>query len=89
MYQLGTGPLQKFLGLRIQGVVRVSQARARSRQTLPTLFGEEEEEAEVYLYAKNFRRQLKARLLKDKIVTKIVRETTLAPEDFKTSFGVL
>ena len=32
-------------------------------------------------------RQLKARLLKDKIVTQIVRETTLAPSDFLKSNG--
>jgi hypothetical protein len=44
-----------------------------------TLFGIEEAEAEVYKYARHFRRQLKARLLNDKIVTQIVRETTLAP----------
>lgn len=47
-----------------------------------TLFGIEEAEAEVYKYATHFRRQLKARLLNDKIVTQLVRETTLAPEDF-------
>jgi hypothetical protein len=87
VYQLGRPTSKVSKAERIQGVVMVSQARARLIKTAPTLFGEEEEEAEVYLYAKNFRRQLKARLLKDKIVTQIVRETTLAPEDFKTSFG--
>ena len=30
-----------------------------------------------------FRRQLKARLLKERIVTQIVRETTLTPEEFR------
>src|SRR5215472_5830153 len=36
----------------------------------------------IYKYATNFRRQLKARLLKEKIVTQIVRETTLTPDEF-------
>ena len=53
----------------------------------PTLFGLDEAEADVYKYATHFRRQLKARLLAHKIVTQIVRETTLAPLDFLKSNG--
>ena len=53
----------------------ISQGRARQLQVQPTLFGDDEREAEVYKYATHFRRQLKARLLKEKIVTQIVRET--------------
>ena len=87
VYRLGRPTSKVSAQERVQGVVRISRQRARDIRTAPTLFGDEEEEAEVYLYAKNFRRQLKARLLKDKIVTQIVRETTLVPEDFKTSFG--
>ena len=78
-------------GERIAGEVTISQSRARQLQVQPTLFGEDEREAEVYLYATHFRRQLKARLLKERIVTQIVRETTLAPEDDGTTacrFGV-
>lgn len=87
VYRLGRPTSKVPKGERIRGSITISQARARLIKTAPTLFGQEEEEAEVYLYAKNFRRQLKARLLKDKIVTQIVRETTLVPEDFKTSLG--
>jgi hypothetical protein len=47
----------------------------------------DEAEADVYKYATHFRRQLKARLLAHKIVTQIVRETTLAPDDFLKSNG--
>jgi hypothetical protein len=54
----------------------------------PTLFGDDEREAEVYLYATHFRRQLKARVLKERIVTQIVRETTLAPEEFRRENGM-
>ena len=53
----------------------ISRRRARQLQIQPTLFGDDEREAEVYRYATHFRRQLKARLLKERIVTQIVRET--------------
>ena len=89
VYRLGRPTSKVPKGEAIQGSVIISQRKAKLIKMAPTLFGLDEEEAEVYLYAKNFRRQLKARLLKDKIVTQIVRETTLAPEDFKTSFGGL
>ena len=52
------------------------------------MFPEEHEGADVYEYATHFRRQLKARLLKRKIVTQILRETTLAPEDFTKANGM-
>ncbi len=66
----------------------ISQGRARELQVQPTLFGDDEREAEVYKYATHFRRQLKARLLKEKIVTQIVRETTLTPEEFRRENGM-
>lgn len=72
---------------RVPGTVTVTESRARLIKTAPTLFGQDEEEAEIYKYARNFRRQLKARLLKHKVVTQIVRETTLAPDDFLTTAG--
>ena len=74
---------------RVKGDVSVSAKRARKLVVQPTLFGDEEKEAEVYKYAAHFRRQLKARLLKDRIVTQIVRETTLTPDEFITRSGRL
>ena len=71
----------------IRGQVTISIGRARKLAIQPTLFGEEEKEAKVYQYATHFRRQLKARLLKDRIVTQIVRETTLTPSEFVTESG--
>ena len=51
----------------------------------PSLFDEynleAEEAAEVYRYQKDFRAQLKARLLNDKQIIQIVRETTIAPTE--------
>lgn len=87
VYELGR-PLSKVPAPeRIQGNVRMTRAEALRLEEQHTLFGIEEAEAEVYKYATHFRRQLKARLLADKIVTQIVRETTLAPGDFLKSNG--
>lgn len=71
----------------ILGQIEISQRRARELKAQPTLFGVEDEDANIYEYATHFRRQLKARLLNDRIVTQIVRETTLAPEDFLRDNG--
>ena len=87
VYELGR-PLSKVpVPERIQGAVRMTNDEALRLDEQHTLFGFEEAEAEVYKYATHFRRQLKARLLNDKIVTQIVRETTLAPSDFLKSNG--
>src|ERR1700745_639086 len=87
VYDLGR-PLSKIRTKeKIQGVVRMSKTEALKLDYEPTLFGFDEVEADVYKYATQFRRQLKARLLSQKIVTQIVRETTLAPNDFLKSNG--
>jgi hypothetical protein len=87
VYELGR-PLSRVpVPERIQGSVRMTRAEAMKLDEQQTLFGIEEAEAEVYKYATHFRRQLKARLLGDKIVTQIVRETTLAPDDFLKTNG--
>lgn len=87
VYELGRPRSILRRQYRIQGGVTVSPTRARELSLQPTLFGDEEREAEVYKYATHFRRQLKARLLKEKIVTQIVRETTLTPEEFLHDSG--
>jgi hypothetical protein len=87
VYDLGR-PLSKVpVKERIQGAVRMTRSAAKKLEEEPTLFGSDEAEADVYKYATHFRRQLKARLLKHKIVTQIVRETTLAPDDFLKNNG--
>ena len=50
-----------------------------------SLFPEINEQAKVYDYGTDFRRQLKARLLKEKIPIQIIRETSIAPNDFLDS----
>jgi hypothetical protein len=89
VYKLGRPRSTVKKADRVLGMIGVSQSRARQLESEPTLFGAEEREAEVYKYATHFRRQLKARLLKDRIVTQIVRETTLAPADFRRESGML
>jgi hypothetical protein len=87
VYELGH-PLSRVpVQEQIQGAVRITRREALRLEEQHTLFGIDEAEAEVYQYATHFRRQLKARLLNDKIVTQIVRETTLAPNDFLKNNG--
>lgn len=85
IYELGRPKSSVPKLARIQGNVTLKERDVLKLATQPTLFGFDEEEAEVYKYEKNFRRQLKARLLKHQIVTQIVRESTLAPYDFLNS----
>jgi len=82
LYKLGRPTSTLPVSDRIQGAVRLTARQAADLAVQPTLWGDAENEAEVYKYAKNFRRQLKARLLNDQIVTQIVRETTLTPYRF-------
>ena len=51
------------------------------------LFGPDREAEEMRRYAKHFRNQLKARLLRHLVAIQVVRETTLAPDDFLNAFG--
>jgi hypothetical protein len=87
VYELGRPQSTVALADRISGAVTLKERDALKLARQPTLFGLDEEEAEVYKYEKNFRRQLKARLLDQQIVTQIVRESTLAPNDFLKTNG--
>ncbi len=53
----------------------------------PGLFEEDNRSAEIYLYELDFHNQLKARLLEHKAAVQVVRETTLAPEEFLNVIG--
>lgn len=89
IYELGRPMSNVRAADRIEGEVKIKEKDARRLSVQPTLFGFDEAEAEVYKYEKNFRRQLKARLLDHQIVTQIVRESTLTPGDFLKSNGQL
>lgn len=85
IYKLGRPQSIVAAADRVPGKVLLKEKDVAGLAIQPTLFGQAEEEAEVYKYAKNFRRQLKARLLDHQIVTQIVRETTLTPHEFLKS----
>jgi hypothetical protein len=53
----------------------------------PGLFEEDNVSAEIYLHELDFHNQLKARLLEHRAAVQVVRETTLAPDDFKKRNG--
>lgn len=82
IYELGRPRSTVAVADRVPGRVTVKEKEVAALAIQPTLFGEAEREAEVYKYARNFRRQLKARLLDHQIVTQIIRETTLTPHEF-------
>jgi hypothetical protein len=54
---------------------------------LPGIMPEVEQAAQPYAYVPDFRNQLKGRLLATKALTQIVRESTVACEDFLTPWG--
>jgi hypothetical protein len=54
----------------------------------PGLFEEDNISAELYLYELDFHNQLKARLLEHKAAVQVVRETTLAPDEFLKENGM-
>lgn len=87
IFDMGRPNSTVAVGDRVKGTVKISEKKAANLAVQPTLFGDAEQEAEVYKYAKNFRRQLKARLLDHQIVTQIVRESTLTPEEFLKANG--
>ena len=88
IYELGRPQSRLARAEAVIGNITISKRKAGELKVAPSLFPEEHEGADVYEYATHFRRQLKARLLKGKIVTQILRETTLAPEDFTKANGM-
>src|SRR5262249_14895162 len=82
IYELGRPRSTVAVADRVMGQITLAERNVAALAMQPTLFGQDEAEAEIYKYAKNFRRQLKARLLDHQIVTQIVRETTLTPHEF-------
>jgi hypothetical protein len=69
---------------RIESAILMDKKRARAIARTPSLFEEDNAAASAYHYELNFHNQLKARLLEGSNlpVVQIVRETTLAPQDF-------
>ena len=73
--------------LRVKAEGKMSLKRARSFQDTPSMFEDENVDAIPYQYEVNFHNQLKARLLEHEALTQVIRETTIAPDDFKNAKG--
>ena len=58
--------------------IRENVKRAKELISQPSLFQEDNKEAEPYSYKEHFRNQFKAKLLRHRISTQVVRESTLA-----------
>jgi hypothetical protein len=71
IYDLGRPRSVVATSERVIGKVSLREKDLADLAVQPTLFGQDEEEAEVFKYAKNFRRQLKARLLEHQVVTQL------------------
>jgi hypothetical protein len=63
------------------GFVKISRRRAAALQQAPDLFEDFNAQAHVFEYHNDFRRQLKARLIKERIAVQIVRESTFSRVD--------
>ena len=57
--------------------LRQNIRKAKDLLTQPSIFSEENKEAEPYAYKEHFRNQLKAKLLPHRISTQVVRESTI------------
>ncbi len=67
--------------LRQTGTVSISRKRAARLREAPDLFEDFNAQAHVFEYHNDFRRQLKARLIKERIAVQIVRESTFSRAD--------
>lgn len=74
---------------RIPGDAYLDRKSGKKVLAMGSLFPEDREAAEIYRYELNFHHQLKARLLDQRAVIQIVRETTLTPEKFVDDKGRL
>jgi hypothetical protein len=67
--------------LRRTGSVTISRRRAARLHEAPDLFEDFNAQAHVFEYHNDFRRQLKARLIKERVAVQIVRESTFSRVD--------
>lgn len=74
-------------GLRVPMKTKLSKSQAKKSPQQMFLFKEDEEIFKAYEFEVNFHNQLKARLLQHRALTQIVRESTIAPEDFPDHLG--
>lgn len=73
--------------VRVEAPTRMSVSAARGLKKQPALFPEINELGKVYEFEVNFRNQLKARMLHNRILTQIVRESTIAFQEVLNTGG--
>ena len=66
---------------------KMSLSRAKSLESEPSMFEEENIDAKVYKYEAHFHNQLKARLLPHEALSQVLLESTIAPTDFLNAAG--
>ena len=77
--------VEKEQRISVEGTMKPSEARRLISE--PDLFAERNQAATAYQFDPDFRNQIKGRLLSHGILTQIVRESTLAPQDFLNKAG--
>ncbi|MEX0804985.1 MAG: hypothetical protein WD688_16950 [Candidatus Binatia bacterium] len=88
IYRLGRPKSRPTQDERIESYYPIDYKKARQLLQQPSLlFEEDNRAAEIYRFERNFHNQLKARLLEHRAVIQILRETTIAPDDFRRSDG--
>jgi hypothetical protein len=87
IYRLGRPKVRPTQDERIESYYPIDFKKARRLMQEPSFFEEDNQAAEIYRFEKNFHNQLKARLLEHRAVIQILRETTIAPDDFCRADG--
>lgn len=77
--------IERSLRIEVESIVSKSEAKEFLKQ--PPLYDEMANAAEPFYYEPDFHNQLKARLLLKEAPIQIVRETTIAPQDFVKPSG--
>lgn len=72
--------------LRVKAEGKMQPKMAQKAQVQPFFFEELNEDAIPYQYEVNFHNQLKARLLADAVLTQIIKESTIAHNEFRNKF---
>lgn len=87
VYRLGRPQSRPTLEERVESAYSMDRKTAHRLLRAPSLFKEDNEAAEIYRFERNFHNQLKARLLEHRAVVQVIRETTIAPEEFVKANG--
>jgi len=80
VFDLGRPNSRLAAAQRIQSSASMNAKLAKRLRREPSLFPEDMKAAEPYLYKLDFHNQLKARLIKNRAVTQVIRESTLVGE---------